>query len=50
MPKVNNKTFNSNNPLYNACVGNNGDATASCREGPPLRSGGTPFQMKRCIL
>lgn len=27
MPKVNNKTFNSNNPLYNACVGNNGGAT-----------------------
>lgn len=27
MPKVNNKTFNSNYPQYNACVGNNGGAT-----------------------
>ena len=27
MPKVKNKTFNSNNPSYNACVGNNGGAT-----------------------
>lgn len=27
MPKVNNKTFNSNIPPYNACVGNNGGAT-----------------------
>ncbi len=27
MPKVKNKTFNSNNHSYNACVGNNGGAT-----------------------
>lgn len=27
MPKVRNKTFDSNNPSYNACVGNNGGAT-----------------------
>lgn len=27
MPKVYNKTFNSNYPQYNACVGNNGGAT-----------------------
>lgn len=27
MTKIKNKTFNSNNPTYNACVGNNGGAT-----------------------
>lgn len=27
MKKVSNKTFNSNNPIYNACVGKNGGAT-----------------------